>query len=165
MRRWSGKVGGLCHALVRQPHAIEELTQETFVRGYVALHSLREPQAFPRWICGIARNVCRDWIQHHTRSEVPFSQLADDWRPEEHIPERGADVSVIEAAEDASHLRTAIDRLPEDYRTVLTLYYYGDHTYADLAAMLDVSTATINVRLTKARALLRRRLQPTVREP
>ena len=38
------------------------------------------------------------------------------------------------------------------------LYYYGDLTYRDLADMLGVSAATVNARLTKARAMLRQRL-------
>ena len=50
-----------------------------------------------------------------------------------------------------------VESLPEVYREVIMLYYYQDVTYQDLAETLGVSAATINARLTKARALLRRR--------
>jgi RNA polymerase sigma-70 factor (ECF subfamily) len=48
--------------------------------------------------------------------------------------------------------------LPEDCREVLLLYYQGDVTYRELGEMLEVSPATINARLTRARMLLRERL-------
>jgi len=165
VRRWSSKVEGLCHALVRQPQVVEELTQETFVRGYVALHTLRDPPSFAGWISGIARNVCRDWIQQGATAAVPFSQLGERWRVEDQLAGPSDEVPEIETSEEARRIQAAVERLPDDYRIVLTLYYYGDHTYADLAAMLGVASATINARLTKARAMLRRRLHPVVREP
>jgi RNA polymerase sigma-70 factor (ECF subfamily) len=52
-----------------------------------------------------------------------------------------------------------VNQLDDDCREVLLLYYYQDVTYADLAELLGVSTATINARLTKARATLRERLR------
>ena len=48
--------------------------------------------------------------------------------------------------------------LPEDLREVLLLYYYQDVTYRELAETLGVSSATVNARLTKARAMLREKL-------
>ena len=44
------------------------------------------------------------------------------------------------------------------YREVLMMYYYDDVTYQDVATTLGVSAATVNARLTKARAMLRERL-------
>ena len=63
-----------------------------------------------------------------------------------------------EKAEDDEELHLAISALPEECREVLLLYYYDDVTYQDLAEMLQVSSATINARLTRARTLLRERL-------
>ena len=51
-----------------------------------------------------------------------------------------------------------VQRLPHAYREVLMLYYYHDCTYQDLADLLGVAAATINARLTKARAMLRVRM-------
>ena len=51
-----------------------------------------------------------------------------------------------------------VESLPEAHREVLLLYYYDDVTYRDLADWLGVSPATINARLTQARAMLRERM-------
>ena len=46
-------------------------------------------------------------------------------------------------------------RLRAECREILMLYYYSESTYQELADMLEVSAATVNARLTKARKLLR----------
>ena len=51
-----------------------------------------------------------------------------------------------------------VESLPEEYRVVLMLFYYQELKYRDIAQMLGVSAATVNARLTKARAMLRERL-------
>ena len=61
-------------------------------------------------------------------------------------------------ADDERRLLAEVETLPESYREVILMYYYDDVTYQDVAAALGVSTATVNARLTKARAMLRERL-------
>ncbi len=51
-----------------------------------------------------------------------------------------------------------VEALPENQREALMLFYYGEMTYQEMAELLGVSTATINARLTEARAILRKRL-------
>ena len=71
----------------------------------------------------------------------------------------GVDSSVdeLEQRDEIGRLMVEIDELPENYREVILLFYFGDHSYRELAEMFVVSSATINARLTKARALLRQR--------
>jgi RNA polymerase sigma-70 factor (ECF subfamily) len=66
--------------------------------------------------------------------------------------------SDLERDEERRRILDEVEALPEEYRTVILLYYYQDLTYRDLAKLLGVSSATINARLTKARSLLRTRL-------
>ncbi len=60
--------------------------------------------------------------------------------------------------DDEQRLLAEVATLPGPYREVILLYYYDDVTYQDVAAALGVSAATVNARLTKARAMLRERL-------
>jgi RNA polymerase sigma-70 factor (ECF subfamily) len=55
-------------------------------------------------------------------------------------------------------LRAAVQALPEHQRETLMLFYFDELSYRDLAELLNVSTATVNARLTEARATLRRKL-------
>jgi len=66
-----------------------------------------------------------------------------------------------QAADRAEQLRllmAEVEALPDEYREVVMHYYYQDITYRELADALGVSAATVNARLTKARAMLRERL-------
>ena len=63
-----------------------------------------------------------------------------------------------EKADEHRRLLAEVATLPEPYREVILMYYYDDVTYQELAAGLGVSAATVNARLTKARAMLRERL-------
>lgn len=159
VRRWSAPILAFCHSQVGNRHLAEDLAQESLLRGLRALATLTEPEKFGPWLRGIATRVCLDWRKAKQSSQVPFTSLSAEGLPEELSadgaagPEREAGLS-----DDLRQLRREVEALPEQYREVLLLYYYQDVTYRDLADQLGVSTATINARLTKARAMLRERL-------
>jgi RNA polymerase sigma-70 factor (ECF subfamily) len=157
VRRYAGRITALCHARVRHADAADDLAQETLLRGYRGLASLVEPAKFGPWLCGIAHRACLDWLKARSRSQVTFSALRPDQDPEELLPRVSVDDTGLDP-DDRQQLLAAIDGLPDDCRQVGLLYYYDDLTYRDLAHLLGVSPATINARLTRARALLRERL-------
>ena len=157
-RRWSARVMAVCHARVGCPHVAEDLTQETLLRAFRALPTLREPHKFGAWVRGIAVRPCQDWLKAKQRTQVPFSSLTRDGTPAEQIAGTADLAGDVETREERAQLLAAVDALPPACREVVMLYYYGDVTYRELAELLGVSAATINARLTRARALLRERL-------
>jgi len=157
--RWSTLVLAFCHARVGNRHVAEDLAQETLLRGIRKLDTLSSPEKFGSWLRGIATRVCLDWRKSKQSSQVPFSAYAPKHQPDNLlVSNEKASEHAVEQAEDLQHLMSEVEALPEEYREVLMLYYYQDVTYVDLAEMLDVSKATVNARLTKARAILRQRL-------
>ena len=154
--RWAGRVVARCHAAVHRADVADDLGQEALVRALRGLPSLADPDKFGPWLCGIAHRVCQDWHRACRRAAVPFSVLSDGQA--DGVFGRPAEPPPVELAEEQDRLWGAIAALPDDLREALLLYYYQDVTYQDLAAQLGVSAATINARLTRARALLRARL-------
>jgi len=158
-RRWAPRVVACCRARVGNVNAVEDLAQEALLRGFRSLEELRDPGRFGAWLRGIAGRVCLDWLKNGRRRQVPFSSLGDNHQVDAALSSRAdAAESPIDAADAAADLLRQVDGLPDEYREVLLLYYYDDVTYHDLAELLGVSAATVNARLTKARALLRRRM-------
>lgn len=155
VRRWAGRVTGLCHAKVGCASAADDLAQEALVRGYRALSTLADPDKFGAWLSRIAVHTCLNWLKNKRRTTIPFSALGADQNPEDYLT---ADSVDEDHEDDLARLRVEVAALPEAYREVLRLYYHQDVTYRDLADMLGVSPATINSRLTKARNLLRERM-------
>jgi RNA polymerase sigma-70 factor (ECF subfamily) len=159
VRRWAGRITALCHAKVRRADVADDLAQETLMRSYRAVRSLHEPEKFGAWLCGIAVRTCLDWLKAKERSQIVFSALGPDRNPEDFLPGTPPNDELgIDHADEVRHLMAEVEALPEEQRTVVMLYYYQDITYRELAQILGVSPATINARLTKARAQLRERL-------
>jgi RNA polymerase sigma-70 factor, ECF subfamily len=158
VRRWSARVLAVCHAKVRSEHTAEDLAQEALLRGLRALATLEDPAKFGPWLCGIASRVCLDWLKSGQARQVSLDALADG-QGERWVAQDGQSPDEAAArADDQRRLLAEVATLPEPYREVILLYYYDDVTYHDVAALLGVSAATVNARLTKARALLRERL-------
>jgi RNA polymerase sigma-70 factor (ECF subfamily) len=159
VRRWSAPVLAVCHARIGRSDVAEDLAQETLLRGYSALRTLSQPEKFGPWLRGIARRVCLDWLKSKQSSQVLFSTLGPEGLPEALLAgDAEATVAETDRNDDIARLMAEIEALPLDYREVLMHYYYHDVTYRQLADLLGVSTATVNARLTKARAELRARL-------
>ncbi|MFQ5844803.1 MAG: RNA polymerase sigma factor [Planctomycetota bacterium] len=160
VRRWAPRVLAFCRSRVRRLDDAEDLAQETLLRGYRALRSLRRPGRFGAWLRGIALRVCLDWHRSPKRSEVALEAVGVQ-NPDHLRDPRPGTQEELERRDELTALMREVQALPEEYREVLMLYYADDLTYRDVAETLEVSTATVNARLTKGRALLRVRLQGT----
>jgi RNA polymerase sigma-70 factor (ECF subfamily) len=161
VRRWTPRVMAVCHARVRRGDVAEDLAQETLLRGLRALHTLSDPEKFGPWLCGIAVRTCLDWLKASARSERNFSSLEAD-----HDGRMVEEDSSNESArrDELGRLMAEVERLPLPYRQVLMQFYYEDCSYKQIAGLLGVSQATVNMRLTKARQILRERLCPAREE-
>jgi RNA polymerase sigma-70 factor (ECF subfamily) len=158
VRRWAGRITALCHARTGRAHLADDLTQETLLRGFRSLASLSDPERFGPWLCGIALRTWLDWRKRRQNAQVPFSALDADNNPDEYLDPRSQTENVVERAEEVRLLMTEVEALPSDCRQAIMLYYYHDTTYREIAQLLGVSTATVNARLSRARAMLRARL-------
>ena len=159
VRRWAGRITALCHAHTRCAAAADDLAQEALLRGYRSLASLEAPDRFGAWLCRIAQRTCLNWLKAKERTDIAFSALGTGQDPEDVLYRRNHREEPADRDEDLARLRAEVAALPAVYREVLVLYYHEKTTYRDIAQLLDVSPATVNARLTRARAMLRERLQ------
>jgi len=155
-RRWGHRVAAICHSKVRRADVADDLTQETLLRGFRSLRTLTDRARFGTWLMGIAVRASLDWLKAAERKTVMFSAVSptepmDGVAREDHIAD-------LERRDECRRLMREVECLPEDLRRTLMLYYYEDLTYRQLGELLDVSAATVNARLTRARLILRERL-------
>jgi len=109
-------------------------------------------------LCGIASRVCLDWLKCGQSRQVSLDAMSDG-QADAWVAQPGDTPAEAAAqADDERRLLAEVATLPESYREVIMMYYYDDVTYQDVAEALGVSAATVNARLTKARAMLRERL-------
>ena len=125
----------------------EEAAQESLVRAYFNMSKLRSPGSFFSWLLGIADRVAKE----HRRKE----QLQ---RQREVIRSFSAEAAGPELSQDYG-LEAAIAELPESYRRVVLLRYYGGRSCSQVAEQLDIPLGTVTKTLSRAYAMLRKSLQ------
>ena len=145
-------------------HVAEEITQDTFLKVYQNLSTLKEPQRFAGWLYVIATNYCKMW---HRKKRLSTQSLEDTSSAElEKATYSGYVIAENEgtAAEAQREVvKKLLAKLQESERTVITLYYLGGMTYEEISKFLGVSVGTIKTRIYRARQRLKKE-EPMIRE-
>jgi len=128
--------------ILRNDQDAEDAVQEAILSAYAALESLRDPERFKPWILRILTNQCYD-ICRRTRQTVDLSDV------EETLPASGTDCT------ERLTLYQAVEQLPDDFRTAITLFYYEDLSVRQIAGVLGLTEAAVKTRLSRGRQSLR----------
>ena len=139
---------------------VEDLAQETFLRAFRVLASLRDPAAFSSWLLGIASHVCVDW--HRARRRVGSLDGAESEPADASMPNRPPVPRPDEAAEHEETTRRlleSLDLLPETYRVTVVLKHLDGLSCTEIADRLGVALGTVTSRLTRGYKMLRERLE------
>ena len=125
--------------------AIFGLTQEAFIRLFRALPQYNNESRFTTWLYRLVVNLGRDELRRRGRQVPvvppaddeeldPMASVADDdrWASPEHA---------LDSRELSAEVRWALGQLEEHYRLVLTLYYFDDMKYTDIAEVLPALPA------------------------
>jgi len=145
-------------SLVHDSTEAEDLTQETFLRAYQSLDSLRSSQAFTAWLYRIATHACLDRLRQHSRR----SPLESGVDPDEVDVVDGDGLSLqqmIEQNEMSACVQRYLARLSDSYRAVILLHDMHGLTTSEIAALLNISLATVKIRLHRARQKLKTTLE------
>lgn len=149
------------HALVWRKigdfHIAEEITQDTFLRAYKRLRTLKDHSLFPGWIYVIASHLCIEW---HRKKHLPIQSLENtDISEIDHVSLTRYMIDKRDT-EKTETLREIVEKLlkklPESERTVMTLHYLGEMTCESISKMLGVSLNTVKSRLNRARNRLKK---------
>ena len=145
-------------------HVAEEITQDTFLKAYQNLSTLKEPQKFAGWLYVIAANYCKMWMR---KKRLSTQSLEDTSSAElERASYSGYVIAENErttAEAQREVVKKLLAKLQESDRIVITLYYLGGMTYEEISEFLGVSVSTIKSRLYRARQRLKKE-EPMIRE-
>jgi len=156
--RYSRPVISFIFDMVNDRGLAEELTQETFVRAYRAMRTMRRETKLSTWLFGIARNVARESIRARIRanSHVDLGDKAVmDLSDDKPVPVEG-----LLSKELNDVIRRSLAALDEDKRLVFTLKVLHQCSYEEIAAITGFSIAKLKTDLHRARAEMRRRVSP-----
>lgn len=157
---WSPRILSYLTRMTGDAHAADDLAQETFVRVYRHRMGYRATQAFSTWIFHIASNLARNharWRSRHPESLMGQETLADL----AHASPTDSPDEAAMRAEQASVVRAAVLALPDDLREPLVLSVYEDLPHIEIATILGVSAKAVEMRVYRARQILKERLMPS----
>ena len=167
VQKYQKSVHALAWRKIGDFHYAEEITQDTFLRAYQNLSTLRNPSQFLGWLYVIANRLCLNWLRKH-KSANQLQSLEDT--PMEEVAKSAYARYVLEQREiEATEHRFEIvkkllEKLPESERTVMTLYYLGEMTTKEIGKFLGVSVETIRTRMHRARKRLQAEEELLVQE-
>ena len=162
-------VYSIAMSVLKNPEDAADLAQEAFMRLFRALPQYNGESRFTTWLYRLVVNLGRDELRRRGRQVPVIPPIVDeegqDGMASVADDDRWADPSLaLDSRELRDGVRQALAQLEEHYRLVLTLYYFDDMKYSDIAEVLDIPLNTVksHIRRGKERlaALLEAQEQP-----
>jgi RNA polymerase sigma factor (sigma-70 family) len=161
MTRWQQPLVGFIYRYIGRETEALDLAQETFARVYETRHRYIVRGKFSTWLFAIAANLCRNYLRWRQRRREAVPENWDTEEAELSKSSQSSDDSPDQAAirsESISLIRAAIDKLPHDLKTAILLNEYQSLSYAEISSVLGCSVKAVEMKLYRARQLLRERL-------
>ncbi len=147
-----GWLKGLVYSVLGGAQDLDDVMQEICVRVIQNIRSLREPQRFRGWLAVLARREAIRHCQSRPRKVIPFDGTSLPEYADDYADDPSED---IEKKELCGRVLEAVQRLPDKYREVFVLAHAGELTYAQMAEVMDVPITTMQIRLVRARQMVR----------
>ena len=145
-------------------HIAEDITQDTFLKVYQRLHTLKDPNQFSGWIYVITANLCATWLRKKRIQTQPLEGTETTMIQEDAYSRHVTEERHRTAAEAQREVvKKLLAKLQESERTVMTLYYLGEMKVEEISRFLGVSASTIKSRLRRARHRLKEE-EPMIKE-
>lgn len=146
VKRYQGALLGHLVGKIGNQDLAEEVAQESFVRAYFKIDTLRQPESYFAWLLGISNRVVKEFLrkeQVRKQRDVVRSTVEQTPRPS--------------LSQDYG-LEAAIGRLPGKYREVVLLRYYSQMPCKQIAEQLKLPIGTVTKTLSRAYTQLREML-------
>ena len=134
---------------------IQDVCQEVFIKVYQRINEFRGESRFSTWIASIAYHQCLNHLRKKRRlKEVNF----DDDKSVDYLKTDATPDRIFENNETKKMLKSVVESLPLAYRTVITLFYLEEFSYAEIEQITGMPEGTIKSNLFRARAILKEKL-------
>lgn len=160
VRRYQNAAFAVALSFLRDRTDAEDVVQDAFVSAYCKLSQLKDPAIFGSWLHRIVVNRCKEWSRRKKVSRLVRVDPDAEHNRDEFPQADRAHQKYIERLE----IWDEVEKLPELYRQVVTLYYYTGFSLKEIAAFLDIPDSTARGRLYQSRIRLRDALSSQEKE-
>jgi len=166
------KIFNVVYRILADYDEAADTTQETFISAYKSFERFRGDAKVYTWLYQIAINHCRNKLRQRSRVRALNVESLDqprDWEEDGLASRDVADLTnaphlVLEEKELRQRILAAVESLPPDYREVVVLREIQGLSYNEIADATRLSLDNVKTRLSRARAMLRRKLEAYYRD-
>lgn len=161
--KYQNKIIQLVNRYVHDSDEARDVAQEAFIKAYRAIGRFRGDSAFYTWLYRIAINTAKNYLvasgRRPPRSDID-AQDAEQYEGATGLKEYATPERLLLKDEIQGAIAAAIDDLPEDLRTAITLRELEGLSYEEIAQTMDCPIGTVRSRIFRARDAIDTRLKP-----
>lgn len=162
--KYQRKILRLISRLVRDSAEAEDVAQDTFIKAYRAMPQFRGESAFYTWLYRIAVNTAKNYLVT-TGRKAPTStgndaEEAETFDDAEQLRDINTPESMLMSKQVGETVNKAMDMLPEELRTAITLREIEGLSYEEISALMNCPIGTVRSRIFRAREAIAEKLRP-----
>jgi len=150
-------VYNLAYRMLGSAAEAEDAAQEAFLRAYIHLNSYDPHRPFSTWLFSIASHYCIDQLR---RRRITWLPLEDEFAlPVRFTSANPGPEATAARREQQDQMQQLLDVLSPTDRAAITLHYWYDYSYQEIAQTLDLTVSAVKSRLYRARRALAERME------
>jgi RNA polymerase sigma-70 factor (ECF subfamily) len=162
--KYQRKLGRLLSRFIRDPSEVEDVAQEAFIKAYRALPSFRGDSAFYTWLYRIGINTAKNYLVAQGRRAPTTTEFdaeeAEGFEEAAQLRDLNTPEAELMSKEIAGTVNRAMDGLPDELRTAITLREIEGMSYEDIANIMNCPIGTVRSRIFRAREAIAEQLRP-----
>ncbi len=158
--KYQRRIFNVIFRIVRDRDVVEDLVQETFLNAFNSIKGFKGGSSFYTWIYRIAVNVSINFLSKRKKASFVEEEVMET----EAVTERAVSGEVTPERkaldrESGLAISKAIESLPDDIRTAVTLREYEGLSYEEIAEIMDCPIGTVRSRIFRGREMLKKMLR------
>lgn len=160
--KYQHKVRAIISRYIKDFDEVNDVSQEAFIKAYRAMDKFRGDSAFYTWLYRIAVNTAKNYLVSRSRrppaSDVDIGD-AEYYSGSDHLKDVGSPEELLCRDELQQVVNTAIEKLPEDLRSAVTLREFEGLSYEEIAEVMDCPVGTVRSRIFRARETIEQQIK------
>lgn len=165
VNRYKDLVFTLALRMLKNKEEAEEVSQDTFIKTYQALHKFKGHSKFSAWIYKVTYNTCLDRLK---KNKKHYNDVAIDEITENQIKTMDNALDKMEEKEYNKLIQDCLTLLPKDDAFLLTLYYFETYSLEEISKIVGITANNVKVKIFRSRkklaTILKHRLEPEIIE-
>lgn len=162
--RYQSKLGNLVSRYVSASE-VPDVVQDTFIKAYRSLSLFKGESIFYTWLYRIAVNTAKNYLIAQGRrpplSDIDASE-AESYDGADSLRDIDNPESLVLSEEVEKVVFKAIESLPDDLRTAITLREIDGLSYEEIAGIMDTPVGTVRSRISRAREAIDEKIKPLI---